>query len=162
VARTAHAANYKLCGREPTLPGDTGALYVSLDDIWFSEYRLVELADAFIKRGGRYLFLDEVHKYPDWSREIKNIYDDKFKITPSLSARVCTKCSRFGQGPLFAVATIAVAAVRDVPQKVAAFAGLCGGFTQCARSSPTASSASANMWGSSGAGCPGFHRRAYE
>lgn len=55
---------------------DSGALYVSLDDIWFSKHRLVELADTFAKRGGRYLFLDEVHKYPDWSREIKNIYDD--------------------------------------------------------------------------------------
>ncbi len=51
-------------------------LYVSMDDIWFSEHRLVELADAFAKHGGRYLFLDEVHKYPEWSREIKNIYDD--------------------------------------------------------------------------------------
>src|SRR5690606_9077634 len=30
----------------------------------------------FVKRGGRYLFLDEVHKYPNWSQEIKNIYDD--------------------------------------------------------------------------------------
>lgn len=51
-------------------------LYVSLDDLWFAEHRLVELADQFVKQGGRYLFLDEVHKYPDWSREIKNIYDD--------------------------------------------------------------------------------------
>lgn len=57
-------------------PHDTDALYVSLDDIWFSEHRLVELADTFAKRGGKHLFLDEVHKYPDWSREIKNIYDD--------------------------------------------------------------------------------------
>lgn len=52
------------------------ALYVSLDDIWFSEHRLVDLADTFVKHGGRHLFLDEVHKYPDWSREIKNIHDD--------------------------------------------------------------------------------------
>jgi predicted AAA+ superfamily ATPase len=51
-------------------------LYVSMDDLWFAEHRLVELADDFVKQGGRYLFLDEVHKYPDWSREIKNIYDD--------------------------------------------------------------------------------------
>mgnify|MGYP006269221777 FL=1 len=51
-------------------------LYVSLDDLWFAEHRLVDLADFFVKEGGRYLFLDEVHKYPDWSREIKNIYDD--------------------------------------------------------------------------------------
>ncbi|MDL2228229.1 AAA family ATPase [Bacteroidales bacterium OttesenSCG-928-K03] len=51
-------------------------LYVSLDDIWFSDNRLVTLVDQFVKHGGKYLFLDEVHKYPDWSVEIKNIYDD--------------------------------------------------------------------------------------
>ncbi len=51
-------------------------LYVSLDDIYFSENKLVTLADTFAKIGGRFLFLDEVHKYPGWSREIKNIYDD--------------------------------------------------------------------------------------
>ena len=52
------------------------ALYVSLDNIWFSDNRLVSLAEKFVKRGGKYLFLDEVHKYPDWSVELKNIYDD--------------------------------------------------------------------------------------
>lgn len=51
-------------------------LYVSLDNIWFSENRLVELADNFVKKGGTHLFLDEVHKYPNWAQEIKNIYDD--------------------------------------------------------------------------------------
>lgn len=51
-------------------------LYVSLDNIWFSENKLSDLTDDFVKRGGRYLFLDEVHKYPQWSVEIKNIYDD--------------------------------------------------------------------------------------
>lgn len=51
-------------------------LYVSLDDIWFSDNRLVALVDQFVKQGGKYLFLDEVHKYPDWSVEVKNIYDD--------------------------------------------------------------------------------------
>jgi len=55
---------------------DESVLYVSLDDIWFSDNRLVDLADDFVKKGGKHLFLDEVHKYPDWSREIKNIYDD--------------------------------------------------------------------------------------
>ena len=58
------------------LPLDATVLYVSLDDIWFSGHRLVELADSFSKRGGLYLFLDEVHKYPNWSQELKNIYDD--------------------------------------------------------------------------------------
>lgn len=50
-------------------------LYVSLDNLWFSTHSLLELADEFHKRGGKSLFLDEVHKYPGWSREIKNIYD---------------------------------------------------------------------------------------
>lgn len=51
-------------------------MYASLDNIWFSENRLIDFADAFAKEGGKYLFLDEVHKYPGWSVEIKNIYDD--------------------------------------------------------------------------------------
>ncbi|MBX2963053.1 MAG: AAA family ATPase [Cyclobacteriaceae bacterium] len=51
-------------------------LYISLDNIWFSENKLVDLIDQFVKRGGKYLFLDEVHKYPEWSRSLKNIYDD--------------------------------------------------------------------------------------
>jgi len=50
-------------------------LYASLDNLYFSVHTVVELADIFYKKGGRYLFLDEVHKYPDWSRQIKNIYD---------------------------------------------------------------------------------------
>lgn len=55
---------------------DLAVLYVSLDDIWFSDNKLVDLADRFVKQGGKLLFLDEVHKYPGWSRELKNIYDD--------------------------------------------------------------------------------------
>jgi predicted AAA+ superfamily ATPase len=55
---------------------ESTALYVSLDDIYFSDNRLVTLAEEFAKQGGRHLFLDEVHKYPNWTQEIKNIYDD--------------------------------------------------------------------------------------
>ena len=51
-------------------------LYVSLDNIWFSNNSLVDMTDDFVKRGGKYLFLDEVHKYKNWSVELKNIYDD--------------------------------------------------------------------------------------
>jgi predicted AAA+ superfamily ATPase len=50
-------------------------LYVSLDSLYFSENSLVAMTDKFVKHGGRYLFLDEVHKYPNWSQELKNIYD---------------------------------------------------------------------------------------
>ncbi len=54
------------------LPANTQALYASLDDIYFAENPLIYLAEEFYKKGGEYLFLDEVHKYPDWSRELKN------------------------------------------------------------------------------------------
>ena len=59
------------------------ALYVSLDDIYFSANTIVGLTDTFYKAGGKALFLDEVHKYPSWSQEIKNIYDayPSLKIT---------------------------------------------------------------------------------
>jgi len=51
------------------------ALYVSLDNIWFSTHTLSELAEQFYLLGGTHLFLDEVHKYKNWDVEIKNIYD---------------------------------------------------------------------------------------
>lgn len=51
------------------------ALYASADDLYFSDNRLYDLADNFYKSAGEYLFIDEIHKYPDWSRELKNIYD---------------------------------------------------------------------------------------
>jgi len=57
------------------LPADADALYASLDDIYFAENPLIYFAEDFHKRGGEYLFLDEVHKFPDWSRQLKNIYD---------------------------------------------------------------------------------------
>lgn len=52
------------------------ALYVSLDDLYFSDHRLIDLAEEFASKGGKHLFLDEVHRYINWSQEIKNIYDD--------------------------------------------------------------------------------------
>jgi predicted AAA+ superfamily ATPase len=57
-------------------------LYVSLDNIYFSTNNLYTLANDFYLLGGKALYLDEVHKYPTWAQEIKNIYDDfpKMKI----------------------------------------------------------------------------------
>ncbi len=56
------------------LPAST-VLYLSLDDIYFSSNSLKEAVDQFYKQGGKFLVLDEVHKYPDWSLVVKNIYD---------------------------------------------------------------------------------------
>lgn len=59
----------------------SAVLYVSLDDPYFYNHTIIDIADYFTKFGGLYLFLDEVHKYPskfpkhDWSAEIKVIYD---------------------------------------------------------------------------------------
>lgn len=53
----------------------TAALYASMDHLYFSRHSLLELAEEFYKQGGQCLYLDEVHKYEGWSREIKNIYD---------------------------------------------------------------------------------------
>jgi uncharacterized protein len=50
-------------------------LYVSADDIYFSNRRLTDLADEFYKNGGKHFFIDEIHKYKDWSVELKNMYD---------------------------------------------------------------------------------------
>lgn len=55
---------------------DRSTLYVSLDHIWFYENKLYDLAKRFVQYGGTHLLLDEVHKYPDWSREIKLVYDN--------------------------------------------------------------------------------------
>lgn len=55
-------------------------LFASLDNIYFSTNNLYSLADDFYAHGGKELYLDEVHKYPTWAQEIKNIYDDFPKL----------------------------------------------------------------------------------
>jgi predicted AAA+ superfamily ATPase len=59
---------YKSLGHE--------VLYARLDDLYFTENKVYELAETYRRNGGEYLYLDEVHKYPDWARELKNIYDN--------------------------------------------------------------------------------------
>lgn len=50
-------------------------LYVTAEDFYFADNRLIDLAGDFVKRGGKYLFIDEIHKYKDWAKELKLIYD---------------------------------------------------------------------------------------
>lgn len=57
------------------------AAYISMDDIYFSANSMVGFADYFVKNGGKFLFIDEVHKYPGWSKELKNIYDDHQELS---------------------------------------------------------------------------------
>lgn len=50
-------------------------LYVSLDDLWFSTHTLLDLVDWADQHGITRLYLDEVHRYEQWSETLKNIYD---------------------------------------------------------------------------------------
>lgn len=52
------------------------AFYVSLDDLWFKTHSLMELVEYIYTHGATHLFLDEVHRYPEWSQTLKNIYDN--------------------------------------------------------------------------------------
>ncbi len=54
---------------------DEKALYMSGDDVEFTNSKLYDLVDEFYILGGRVVVVDEVHKYKNWSQEIKNIYD---------------------------------------------------------------------------------------
>ncbi len=51
------------------------AIYLSLDNIHFLKNNLLQIAEDLYNNGVRHLFLDEVHRYPTWAIEIKNIYD---------------------------------------------------------------------------------------
>jgi len=62
---------------------DNEALYINLDDIEnTSKYTMTQIAEEFVLNGGKLLCFDEIHKYENWSAELKNIYDrfDKLKI----------------------------------------------------------------------------------
>ena len=52
-------------------PSET--LYVTAEDFYFADNKLIELAGDFVKRGGKYLFIDEIHKYKDWAKELNRI-----------------------------------------------------------------------------------------
>ncbi|MGN0229499.1 MAG: ATP-binding protein [Muribaculaceae bacterium] len=55
--------------------GAEAAIYVNAEDFYFATHRLTDLADELCKKGGKYLFVDEVHRYEGWARELKLIYD---------------------------------------------------------------------------------------
>ncbi len=65
-----------------TFANKNEALFASLDNTWFANHSIFDLADEFYLNGGTHLFLDEIHHYPNWANEIKNIYDSfpKLKI----------------------------------------------------------------------------------
>ena len=51
------------------------SLYISADNTFFAGNTLYDIATKFAQQGGRVLYIDEVHKYQDWSKEVKMMYD---------------------------------------------------------------------------------------
>lgn len=56
-------------------PRGTKSLYITADHPWLYAHSLLETAKSWVQNGGEALYIDEVHKYTNWSRELKNIYD---------------------------------------------------------------------------------------
>lgn len=71
-----HLPEYEMAGkrRRRKKRTDRPCLYVNLNDFYFTEHSLLDFVGSFYKSGGRYLFLDQLFKYPQWSRELKRCY----------------------------------------------------------------------------------------
>lgn len=63
-----------------TFDNPDDALYVSMDNLWFSTHSIIDLVDHLYAKGVYYLYLDEVHKCPDWTALLKNLYDNYPKL----------------------------------------------------------------------------------
>ncbi len=55
---------------------DRNCLYINLNNLYFTERSLISFADEFRKTGGKTLILDQVYKYPNWSEELRQCYDE--------------------------------------------------------------------------------------
>jgi predicted AAA+ superfamily ATPase len=58
-----------------TDPSGERSFYVSLDNLWFADHSLLDLAERVLDKGVTHLYLDEVHRLPGWERQVKNLYD---------------------------------------------------------------------------------------
>ena len=59
-----------------TFDNPDDALYVSMDNLWFKTHSIMDLVDYLYSKGVYYLFMDEIHKCPDWTIVLKNLYDN--------------------------------------------------------------------------------------
>lgn len=57
------------------LDGTEHTLYFGADNVYFGQHGLFDTANEFYRKGGQKLYIDEIHKYPAWSTELKMIYD---------------------------------------------------------------------------------------
>lgn len=63
------------------IPDHDECIYASIDNIYFSKNLLLDFVNELYEDYGvRYYFFDEIHKYPNWNQELKNIYDSYLDI----------------------------------------------------------------------------------
>lgn len=55
---------------------DKACLYINMNNLYFTSRSIVSFADEFRKTGGKTLILDQIYKYPDWSKELRYCYDN--------------------------------------------------------------------------------------
>lgn len=59
-----------------TFDNPDDALYVSMDNLWFKTHSIMDLVEHLYSKGVYFLFMDEIHKCPDWTSVLKNLYDN--------------------------------------------------------------------------------------
>ncbi len=74
VGKTTTIAQYMALHKE------LKSLYVSMDSFLIGERSMYEIAEEFEMQGGKLLCFDEIHKYSNWSQELKSIYDNFPKL----------------------------------------------------------------------------------
>lgn len=56
-------------------PNDNSCLYVNINNLFIANDGLFRFVAYFYKLGGKVLLLDQVHKYPEWDKELRECYD---------------------------------------------------------------------------------------
>ena len=57
-------------------PESNAALYINLNNFYFTKRKISSFADEFAKRGGKVLVLDQIQKYPEWSADLRKCMDE--------------------------------------------------------------------------------------
>ena len=80
--------------------GDPDCLYVNINNLFFATEGLFHFVERFYKLGGKVLLLDQVHKYPDWDKELRAVYDcfPDLQVVFTISSILRVKSNRHLQG----------------------------------------------------------------
>lgn len=73
VGKTTFLLQY---AKENFKPEDKECLYINLNHFYFTDKSLTDFANEFRMKGGKVLLIDQMFKYPDWSKELRYCYDN--------------------------------------------------------------------------------------